>query len=432
MGVLAHGVAVGAPDERPLRGIVLITIDTLRADHVGVYGGPVPTPALDRLAAEGVRVETAYTPTPSTGPAHASLFSGVHPWRHGVLDNAVALPSDLATIAKAARAQGFRTAAFVSSYMLHPRFGFDAGFDHYVFQPSESYHWRGSRHEGFWTPGAATTAAAMTWLTANVSDGDPPFFVWVHYFDPHSPYQPPAEFALPKSEAVDLEATRVPRGVRNRNELSRLIRAYRGEVRYVDAQVGRLVERLRILGLIDDTVIVVTADHGEGLGNHGVLEHGANLFDELTRVPLLIRAPGLPAGTTLDGPVQLEDLMPTVLEWLAAPTPEGIDGRNLLPWLRGEQQAPPRDAVVGCRKVMHRLPEIFFERRGSQKWIGPIEAGGRLYRLDQDPHEIRGEPSSEGPAWLKTAADGIERQTNPVNQFDDEVQRALEALGYAE
>ncbi|MCX5737227.1 MAG: sulfatase-like hydrolase/transferase [Proteobacteria bacterium] len=196
----------GARSQPPPR-VLIVTIDTLRADHVGAYGGPVPTPAIDGVATAGALLLDACTPTPSTGPAHASLWTGLHPWRHGVLDNAVPLGADVPTIGEVAQKAGVATAAFVSSYMLAPRFGLSRGFDTYHFEASESYLWRGRDQKAFWTRADATTDAALGWLHDHRRG---PFLLWVHYFDPHAPYTPPPGFERPIGERVSLDGKSLP------------------------------------------------------------------------------------------------------------------------------------------------------------------------------------------------------------------------------
>jgi choline-sulfatase len=412
--------------------ILLVTIDTLRADHVGAYGGPVPTPSLDRLASQGVLVEWAYTPTPSTGPAHASLLTGLHVWHHGALSNAVPLDPRLPTLADRFAERGLETAAFVSSYILDRRFGFHQGFGTYWFEPSEPYEWRGKRRERFWTRGERTTDAANRWL---LERDDRPFFLWVHYFDPHWPYRPPVGFRVSPRDPVDLAGKSVPRDqrVRNRRHLTALNRAYRGEVAYVDAQVGTLLERLRLLGLERRTAVVVTADHGEGLGDHGVMEHGLHLYEELVQVPLILRAPGLPSGRRVAGPVQLEDLTPTLLALLDVPAPDSLDGFNLLPWLRGETDAAPRGAVVGARATNKGRSRLFYLRAGSTKWIGQSGRPGQRFDLLRDPGERDPETGVAMPARLEPAVAAAPRAgpgTSVPAEPDPETRRALEALGY--
>jgi arylsulfatase A-like enzyme len=428
----------------PVERVVLITIDTLRADHLGAYGGSVATPKLDRLAAEGVVVENAYTSVPSTGPAHASLLTGRYPWNHGTLKNAIPMDPTRPTLADWLHQRGIATAAIVSSYILHPRFGFHQGFDSYRFEPTEEYLWRGKQRDRFWTRGEHTTRAANAWLTEH---GSEPFFLWLHYFDPHTPYHPPPGFAVDPKEPIDLDGKRVRGTGKTKDQLRRAIRAYRGEVAYTDFQVGLVIERLRLLDLLHRTAVIVTADHGEGLGDHGALEHGVNVFDELVRVPLLIRAPGIPAGTRLAGVAQLEDLAPTILALYGAEPPEEIDGVDLLPWLRGEVDTPPRESVFGRRRPYAKKPDRFFERRGDRKWIGNPEKSGALFDLGSDPRERAPKPGSGPSQALRDAIeqgaavpeDSAHRADAPGDRPsarqvdpDPEVQRALEALGYLE
>jgi arylsulfatase A-like enzyme len=427
----AEGRSAGL--EAPPRGLVLVTVDTLRADHVSPYGGIVPTPSFEILAREGALAEQAYTSTPTTGPAHVSLLTGLYPWRHRTLENAVSVDGSLATLAEILRDEGFRTAAFVSSYVLHPRFGFDRGFERYEFEPTQSYAWRGEMTPSFWTRGEHTTRSALRWLNERAASGEERFFLWVHYFDPHAPYQPPQGFEVSPTQPVDLSRKLLPPEVSDAQELRRLIRAYRGEVRYADAQLGHLVERLRILALLESTVLVVTSDHGEGLGDHGLLEHGANLHEELVRVPLVVRAPGVAAGRRLRGPVQLEDLLPTALALLGVSVPEGLDGENLAPWLRGQTEASPREEVRGRRRTYATRPDLYYERRKGLKWIGELGSLGTVYVLERDPAEKAGNPGQGASETLRAeVAAARELPAAPPRPVDPEARRALEALGYLE
>jgi arylsulfatase A-like enzyme len=330
------------------------------------------------------------------------------------------------TVAESAHAAGIATGAFVSSYVLHERFGLDRGFETYHFEPSETYAWRGRQRGAFWTRAAPTTDAAIEWLRRH---RERPFLLWVHYFDPHAPYEAPPGFARPSTERVPVAGKTLPPGVPSFARLADLIRGYRGEVVYVDAELARLVAALRDLGLLDATAVVVTSDHGEGLGDHGLLEHGENLFDELVRVPLVVRAPGIARGQRLAGAVQLEDLAPTALELLGLPAPAGIDGRSLAPWLRGETADSPRTAAVGRRKPYPGRPDLFYARSEGRKWIGSLGAAGTSYRLADDPREARGEPSPAPEALAVVSAAQAPEAGAPL---DAETRQALEALGYLE
>lgn len=332
-------------------------MDTLRADHVGAYGGTLPTPAMDALAAAGAMVELAYTPVPSTGPAMVSLLSGMHPWNHAVLLNAVPAGAHLPSLPERLQRAGFETGAFVSSYVVSARFGFGRGFDTHHFAPNRGARPDGGKHRSrhWWTRGGETTDAALDWLAGR---GSSRFFLWVHYIDPHDPYRPPAVFERPADETVDLARKQLPRSVESREKLRSLIRHYRGSVAYTDAQIGRLLDALRDHGHLDETLVVVTSDHGEGLGDHGLLGHGRNLHEELVRVPLILRGPGVGGGARLRGVAQLEDLMPSILSLLGLPQDASVDGVDLSAWLRGEAAESPRRVAVGRRAAFENQPQL--------------------------------------------------------------------------
>ncbi len=303
------GEVVTAPtDGRP--DILLITLDTLRADALGCYGHKSrATPTLDRLAAEGYRFSRAYTVAPLTIPAHSSLFTGLYPPRHGVRDNGDFFLDDGAvTLAELLQAEGYATMAAVGAEVTSHHWGFGQGFDAYHDDmgqpdPRDPNRWHVQRR------GEAVVADARDWFAGRTDTG--PWFAWVHLFDPHSPYDAPEPFASQHPG-----------------------RAYVAEVAYTDAQVEALLQHLGGLEALDDTWIVVVGDHGEGLGSHGETMHGVLLYDATTRVPLIVRPPGGAASPRdVHTPVSLVDLMPTVLAAAGAPVPDGLDGEDVLPWL---------------------------------------------------------------------------------------------------
>jgi len=445
--LVAMACSPSSPPPHPTPGgIVLITIDTLRADAIGSYGGPAETPAMDAMAEMGVLVERAYTPTPTTGPAHASLFTGLHPWRHRVLFNALPLDETLPTLAETLRDSDFQTAAFVSSYMLHPRFRFDRGFESYRFEASVPFNFHGQYIEEFYAKGDETTRAARQWLLENASPETAPFFLWIHYFDPHPPWEPPPPHRVATGALVDMKHKTIPRGVRDPRQLANMIRAYRGEVQFVDAQVGQILEALRELGIEERTTVILTADHGEGLGDHGHLKHNVNLYGELIHVPLILKGPGLPRGLRLQGQAQLEDLFPTILSLEAQledlfPTilslagvenAEEVDGVDLAPWLRGEQEQSPREVVMGRRRLYPGTPDLYFQQMGQKKWIGVPNGGGAEFDLgrdafEQSPRNVDGVPSRLAEAIAGTLDDSAGGQ---AREMDQRMREALEALGY--
>lgn len=298
-------------DRRP--NVLLITIDTLRADHVGSYGyAPARTPALDALAARGVRFTQAATVAPLTLPAHSSLMTGTFPGRHGVRDNGgFYLGDDQVTLAKALKARGYRTGGFVSAFVLDHRWGIGQGFDRYFDDFDLSKFRLDIGLDAVQRPGRETVSKAVEWLD---QDAAQPFFAWVHLYEPHAPYDPP-------------EAMRV-------RFPPTMVGAYDGEIATADEQIGRLIDHLAATGRLDRTVVVALADHGESLGEHGEEQHGFFVYDATTRIPLIVAGPGL-APRVVDDQVRIVDVMPTVLELLGIGIPAPVQGRSLVPLLRG-------------------------------------------------------------------------------------------------
>jgi arylsulfatase A-like enzyme len=434
IGTVEPGVRHPDRSLSPARKILLVTVDTLRADHVGAYGATVPTPAIDRLAAEGVLVEEARTPTPTTAPAHASLFTGRYPWNHGVLDNAVAIPEEIDLLAETLREHGFTTVGFVASFILNPDFGFGRGFEKFGYLPNRSNVWRGDSKGRFYALARRATNSALRWLASHRQEREAPFFLWVHYFDPHTPYAPPEGFRRDPDETIDLAGKTLPHGIADFDELRGMIRDYRGEVAYVDSEIGRLLEGLETFGIADETTVIFTADHGEGLGDHGLLEHGKNLYEELVRVPMIFRGPGIPRGIRLRGPAQLEDLHPTILAVAGVPFPGPTDGFDLLAWIRGLEPESPRRQGLGRRKILDDEPDLFYRVLGSEKWIGRTDRRGRTYRLDEDPREGSERRGGRMPPALREQIEGASprpRRTGKESP-DPETLEALRALGYIE
>jgi arylsulfatase A-like enzyme len=292
-----------ASKPRPLDSVLLITVDTLRADHVSCYAdSPVRTAAIDAIAAQGARIDRAWSTVPLTTPAHASILTGRYPLGHGVRNNArFRLPEGALTLAEALRGRGLNTAAFVSSITTSQRFGLGQGFELFEDDLGNQSEAGGLRSQ---RPGEETVALALDWLRARA---DRPFFLWVHLFDPHTPYSPPKEYA-----------NLVPGDL------------YSGEVAFSDALVGRLTTELQRIGAESRTVVAVMADHGEGLGTHGEKEHGVLLYEETLHVPFVIRAPGkIAPGTVIPGPASVVDFVPTTLALLGLPDWEGLQGVDL-------------------------------------------------------------------------------------------------------
>jgi len=381
IGIVATGVVVAAlaiwmatrlagRSESSRVNILLVTIDTLRWDHVGAYGdGRAATPVLDSLARRGAKFETAVAHVALTAPSHASMLTGLIPPRHGVRDNgAFALPANLPTLASRFAQAGYDTAAFVSGFPLDRRFGFSTGFAVY-----DDWLPRG--------PGAGsrayverraddTTTRVLGWLDGRAqSNRDPgsvrPWFLWVHYFDPHAAYEPPPEFAA-----------RFPD------------RPYDGEIAFVDAQLGRLVQRLERGGDLARTIVLATADHGESLGEHGEQTHGIFVYDATLRVPFIVAGPGISAGITPRVVARGVDVMPTLLDLAGIRIDAGLDGRSLRPALGGQSMPDASVYLEGLVAERHLgWAPLYGVRTSGWKYI---DAPTReLYDLSADAAEVR-------------------------------------------
>ena len=362
MLVFAVALASAAvfPADRPDIPVVVITIDTLRADRLGCYGyARAETPNLDALAREGVLFRTAFTTVPLTVPAHTSIFTGLYPAGHGVRDNDGALSERPETLAALLRRSGYATAAFVGSAVLERRAGLARGFDHYGdrFGATNS----GAHAETLERPATEVVQEALDWLSRHPESRQ---FLWLHLFDPHDPYAPPQPF-------LDRHAGR----------------PYDGEIAAVDAALGKLFDYLRKTGQYDRALIVVAGDHGEGLGEHGEPNHGLFLYEATIRVPLLLKLPGAQRrGDVVESPVSLIDVLPTILDRLGLPGMPGIEGQALL-------SAQPNAASRGIYSESLYLQFHFgwSEQRSLRtaryKYIESTRP--ELYDLERDPGETR-------------------------------------------
>jgi choline-sulfatase len=343
--------------------VVLVTIDTLRADHVGAYGYRAgETATLDRLAREGVLIEDAVVQVPQTRPSHASIMTGRYPYEHGIRDNySPPLPPAIPTLASVLRDHGWDTAGFIGAYPVARPSGLDRGFT--LFDDPFGMGDATTREARTERKAAEVLDHALAWLARPRAR---PFFLWVHLFDPHAPYEPPSPWRERFAKAP-----------------------YDGEVAYADAQLGRLVAWLDAKGLRGQTLVVATADHGEGLGEHGEDEHMFFVYDSTLRVPLLFSWPGrLPSGTRVRGQFRSVDLFATVLE-LAGVVPPPTSGASRAAFLRQDGRIPDNESYTETL-----YPQIHFGyaplralRAEGWKYIEAPRA--ELYRLAEDPGETR-------------------------------------------
>jgi arylsulfatase A-like enzyme len=366
-GILLAATACPSSVGRPT-GIVLITLDTTRADHLGCYGSTTAaTPNLDALSQEGVRFEQAMTAVPTTLPSHASMFTGLYPPSHGVRYNGMfRLGDESETIAERLHAAGFATAAVPSAFPVAATTGLAQGFDTYKDMFAEP---NGARQK----PTASRLASDVTKLGLEViqAAGTKPFFVWLHYYDAHYPYEPPFPFSSTFRE-----------------------HPYDGEIAYVDKQLGVLFDGLKKAGLWDKLAIVVAGDHGEGLYEHGERMHAQLTYQSTLRVPHLIKAPGARTGLVVREPISLVDVAPTVLDLAGLPVPSGLDGISLKGALTGGD-VPARslyfETLAGS--LAFGWSPIEGVRRGRWKLI---RAGtSELYDLDADPGEAENRYDSD-------------------------------------
>jgi arylsulfatase A-like enzyme/Tfp pilus assembly protein PilF len=385
--------------------VVLVSIDTLRADRLPLHGYAAGrTPALDALAREAVAFEAAYSHCPLTLPAHASLFTGLLPPRHGVRDNiGFTLAAERTTLAARFKAAGYRTGGAVSAYVLRGQTGIAQGFDYY--EDAIELAGAGESLATLQRDGAVAVDALGAWVEAQ---GEAPFFAFLHLYEPHWPYTPPAAH---RGHA----------------------QPYDGEVAHADELLGRFLDRLRGRGLLDRALVAVTADHGEGLGDHGEAEHGIFLYREALHVPLLVRLPGgARGGARVAGAVGHADLAPTLLD-LAGLDGAGMDGASLREALRtGRAPGRPVYAETLYPRLHFGWSDLYAATEGRFRFIRAPRP--ELYDLAADPGERRNLAAAKGAAAAGMAA-WLEKQVASAapaapEEVSAETREKLQALGY--
>src|SRR5713226_1628710 len=396
--------------------VVVVTIDTLRADHLGCYGyKQIRTPNIDALAADATRFERAYTAVPVTLPSHTVMFTGTYPMLSGMHDFAAnKLNPTQPTLASVLKEHGYATAAVIGSAVLDSRFGLNRGFDFY-YDHFDFNRLQESNLEEMERPGNLVADVTLDWLGKNYSKK---FFVWMHLYDPHYPYRPPAPYA---AEYKD--------------------RLYDGEIAFADAQVGRLVRFLKSKGLYTNTLIVLSGDHGESLGEHGEKTHGFFIYNATLHVPLLIHLPGAAPPRVVPDPVSLADLMPTVLQTLNLDIPSQVQGRSLLPLLNSKTKAREEARSLYAETFLPRLHFNWSELRGveTEKYHFIDAPKPELYDLSKDPGETQNLYAEKKAVAEEMRA----RLMTQINQYsagpelaqktglDPALMERLKSLGYA-
>ncbi|MFH1277840.1 MAG: sulfatase-like hydrolase/transferase [Candidatus Eisenbacteria bacterium] len=415
------------PEERfPGVNLILITIDTMRSDHLASYGRPnARTPHMDRLAREGTLFTRMYASAPLTLPSHTTFLTGRYPSSHGVHDNgAYRFGEEGTTIAEYLSGAGYRTAAFVSSFQLDRKYGLAQGFREYddrMPQKFEVYDPRiaagpkadSIRHQSGQRRAEEITALVTAWLGRG---GSEPFFLWLHYFDPHESYDPPPPFD------------------RMNQDLPFPDSLYDGEIAYLDRELGRLIGELEDRGIYDRCLVLLSADHGEGLGSHGERYHDTFIYDSTIRIPFLVGggAAKRNAPRFVETPVRSIDVLPTLLD-AAGVKPKGdVQGESLLPLLEGEERRGEWTSYAETFSPIHNLCSKLFSIR-TEEWKYIEAPLPELYRVSEDPGERtnlierRPEVALDLREILKEHMP--EEETGRI-EIDEETREKLEAIGY--
>jgi tetratricopeptide (TPR) repeat protein len=399
--------------------VIVITIDTLRADHLSCYGNKnVKTPYIDSLAREGVRFARNYTPVPVTLPSHTSIFTGLYPVYHQVRNNGTFEVSDkLETLAEVLKKNGYHTAAFIGSFVLDSRYGLAQGFDYYddylqkdTNQTLMIYNER--------TAGEVVQTANQ-WLDKNseTSGGANPFFMWLHCFDPHAPYEPPMPFSK----------------IYRKN-------LYDGEIAYTDYALGRLISHLKKKNLFDKTLIVITADHGEGLGEHKEKTHAIFIYDATLHVPLIMRYPkAIPAGLAVQNTTSTVDIMPTVLDILKIRNRPHVQGKSLLGLVHGEKDFTRHELLCETYYPLYNHNWSPLEGLRTDQWKFIKAPRSELYDLKNDPKETVNlfEQKKDVARELEAQMKDLEKENSSQEddfsahfKMDKNTQDRLKSLGY--
>jgi arylsulfatase A-like enzyme/Flp pilus assembly protein TadD len=392
--------------------IVLITMDTTRADRLGCYGSTrAKTPNLDALAAAGVRFENVYSQVPLTTPSHCSIMTGTYPLYHQVHNNGTyVLPQQMTTLAEILKSQGFETAAFVSSFTVDSRLGLAQGFDVYDDRFTEGEAFKPLNAE---RKAEKVYAAFRSWLNRSEKQ---PFFCWVHFYDPHLPYDPPAPYSVDFADSP-----------------------YDGEIAYMDYYIGQVIAALREKNLFQQTLVVLAGDHGEAFGEKVETGHGIFLYDETLRVPMIFSAEGrLPRGVVVKPRVRLIDIAPSILDLIALPVPAEMQGTSLLSYVSGKQKA-------GLGTYL----ETYFPREnyGWSELIGLLDGDWKfirapkpeLYNLKTDPGENvnafarEGRRAREMQSRLEETIVRFSSGITPAKrELSSEEKEKLRSLGYVD
>ena len=447
--------------------ILLVTIDTLRADHLSSYGYERDTsPVIDALAAEGVRFDNAIVQWPKTAPSFASIFTATYPKDNGIVRRVgLRLPQEFKMLAEVLKEQGFATHAVVSNGAVASEFNFDQGFDTYIET------WKLSPPEEGQDPTGAGSVTRLAQAVIGDHDPEQPFFLWVHYLDPHFPYEAPEPLTdkyendayFDPEEQIEIKEVPIrqmagigtDQVLNGRTDLAYYVARYDAEIAYADAQIGELLEFMGDRGLLENTLTILTSDHGESLGEHSYyFDHGRFGFQPGLRVPLVFHYPGVLEPHVDPDPVELIHLSPSILDFAGVELDDDrwMQGRSLTPRLMGSNPgARPAFSQAGYA-TERKWQQIVQDRRfklmnviagDEQRWVGGKGVFLTLYDLENDPGETVNvlDEFPEAAERLGRSLDQIwsaepfsvlvdESATSPDREMDEETERQLKALGY--
>jgi arylsulfatase A-like enzyme len=469
------GACSNAPTGFSAKGpnVLLISVDSLRRDHVSTYGyrnrispSAITTPTVDRLAANGIRFNDAVSSTSWTLPSHMSLMTGLPDMLHGVVNSEKSLDPALLTLAELLQDRGYQTGGFFTGPNLHPYFGFADGFDTYescseVAMPLGAFdgmenpdrlEMHEASHKGLTSP--VLLDRSMKWLDEAAARDDP-FFLFVHWWDPHYDYEPPQEYAdmFDPDYDGDSDATNfyLGRETKTPRDMDYVQSMYDAEIRYTDDHIGRLVDHLDTLGLTENTLIVFTADHGDEFYDHGKKGHQRNFYEESIRLPLVMSLPGvLPAGIEIGRMVRIQDLAPTILEVcdVAAPTYfEGLSLRALWDETADQDSVPKSPVQVFELDLPSRdILKVGLRRKDVKVTWDYTEGTGEVFNLREDPLELNPtvftdfeDPELAAVRFLKEKLEELEARAKDIprtpghkgaGEMPVELEQDLSSAGY--
>ena len=407
--------------------VVIVLSDTLRRDHLSVYGYDRPTsPNIDAFAASATRYTNAFAQSPSTKPSVTSLFTSLYPTQHQVIRNKQALPDTQVTLAEILKTNGFTTAAFVENSVIGAQFGFDQGFDDWTFDNTRHFESEDTME--------AFDDAILAWLSSRDTT---PFFLYVHYIDPHTPYMPPKQWKRRFHRGTYTDSTTFGVGDHTSPRVERNIARYDEEIAYVDDRIGRVLAHLDALEFRENTLVVFLSDHGEAFMEHGKVHHSHSVYGELINIPLIIRYPGVEAPARVGDFAAHVDILPTILDVVGLDRMgmplagrslvregsreplAGLDTQVVSEHLRGSGQ---RALMAGDRKLIHNIDTDRL----------------RLYDLEADPldaHPLKSRDDQKRSQNLQRELQRrVEEMGRPMDpneiELDEETLDALKTLGY--